>query len=291
VLGELSGNPVAAMALTALILLTGAGLLAPVVAPRGVVAGNLADAGIPPVWMEGGSWELVLGTDAEGRDLLGITLHGLRLTLFMGLGAVLLQGVAGTGAGLLSGYAGGRVDALFMRATGIQLSFSPLMTAVLLCGAFMAVSGVDRYGDRAVPWLMAAVALAEWPRYGRAVRLRTLEERRKEYVEAARITGLDPGRILGRHILPNVAGSLPLLTAAQAANAVACEAVLSFLGLGMPASRPSLGRLVRSGFDRGFEDSWGVVFFPGLLLVLLLLALKALENAWRGEIRPRGLEP
>ncbi len=281
------------VALISFVVLAGliaAGLLAPVLSPY-----NPWDAGsidimnseIPPRWMEEGEAEFLLGTDVQGRDMFSTMLYGLRLSIFIGIGAVLLQALLGIVIGLTAGYSGGRTDALLMRMADIQLSFPYLMVAIFISAIFQVAFGIGRYEELAVPLLIVIIGLAEWPVYARTVRASVLGEKNKEYVEAARVIGLSRPVIMFRHVLPNTLTSVLVISTIQVANAVMSEAALSFLGLGMPVTKPSLGSLIRSGFEYIFSGSWWITFFPGILLVLFVLVINLLGDWLRDVLNPK----
>jgi peptide/nickel transport system permease protein len=248
---------------------------------------DVLDAEIPPSWTEEGEDRFLLGTDIQGRDLFSTMLYGLRLSALIGCGAVLLQAVLGILIGLVSGYAGGKIDALLMRIADVQLSFSTLMVAILISAIFQLAFGVGRYEDLAVPLLVITIGLAEWPQYARTVRASVLGEKNKEYVEAARVTGLSRRWIMVRHILPNTLSAVFVISTVQVANAVMSEAALSFLGLGMPVTKPSLGSLINSGFEYIFSGSWWITFFPGILLVVFVLVINLLGDFLRDVMNPK----
>ncbi|WP_027369734.1 ABC transporter permease [Desulfovermiculus halophilus] len=241
----------------------------------------------PPVWMDGGTSEYIMGTDAQGRDLLSTMIYGMRISITIGIFAVLLQAFLGIVIGLLAGYFGGRLDSFFMRMADVQLSFSYLMVAIFISAVLQAAIGVGRFGEIAVPFLIIVIGLAQWPQYARTVRASVLAEKKKEYVEAARVAGFNAGRIMWRHILPNCMSPILVLSTIQVANAVMSEAALSFLGLGMPVTRPSLGSLINSGFEYIFSGSWWITAFPGILLVILVLAVNLLGDFLRDVLNPK----
>ncbi|MDY0162717.1 ABC transporter permease [Desulfobotulus sp.] len=248
---------------------------------------DIMDSNLPPAWMEEGEARFLMGTDIQGRDLLSTMMYGMRVSLLIGIGAVLLQAVLGIFIGLVSGYAGGKVDAFLMRLADVQLSFSTLMVAIFISAIFQAAFGVGRYEQLAVPILILVIGLAEWPQYARTVRASVLGEKGKEYVEAARVIGLPSGRIMFRHILPNTLSPVLVISTVQVANAVMSEAALSFLGLGMPVTRPSLGSLINSGFEYIFSGSWWITLFPGMLLVLVVLVINLLGDWLRDVLNPK----
>jgi peptide/nickel transport system permease protein len=241
----------------------------------------------PPCWEEEGSGEFPLGTDNQGRDMLSALLYGMRTSLLIGLGAVALQCSLGVFLGLLAGYKGGKLDALIMRVADVELSFSSYMIAILLGAVFQMLFGVANYETIALPFLVLVIGLAEWPQYARTVRASTLAEKNKEYVEAARIIGLPDRRIMLRHVLPNTLTPVLVISTVQVANAVMSEAALSFLGLGMPPTQPSLGSLIKYGFDYVLSGQWWITFFPGLALVLLILSINLLGDWLRDCLNPK----
>ena len=248
---------------------------------------DIMNAEMPPSWMEDGEEAFLLGTDIQGRDLLSTMIHGLRLSVLIGFGAVLLQASLGVLVGLTAGYIGGRIDAVLMRIADIQLSFPYLMVAIFISAIFQVAFGIGRYEQLAVPLLIVIIGLAEWPVYARTVRASVLGEKNKEYVEAARIIGLSRPVIMVRHVLPNTMTSVLVISTIQVANAVMSEAALSFLGLGMPVTKPSLGSLIRSGFEYIFSGSWWITFFPGILLVVFVLVINLLGDFLRDVLNPK----
>ncbi|WP_043526007.1 ABC transporter permease [Litchfieldella xinjiangensis] len=242
---------------------------------------------LPPFWIAGADEMYMLGTDAQGRDLLSIILYGTRVSLIIGFGAVLLQALLGVTFGLLAGYLGGRVDALLMRLADIQLSFSTLMVAIVVGAIVKATLGSSFYSEYAVLMLILIIGLAEWPQYARTVRASVLAERSKEYVDAARVMGLGSRRIMFRHVLPNTLSPVFVISTVQIANAIISEAALSFLGLGMPETHPSLGSLIKSGFDYIQSGSWWITLIPGVVLVVLVLTINLLGDWVRDVMNPR----
>jgi peptide/nickel transport system permease protein len=262
---------------------------APVIAPHDpydTTTINIMDSELPPVWMDGGDKSFTLGTDAQGRDMLSTMLYGMRISLIIGVGAVFMQAVIGIVLGLLAGYKGGKIDNFLMRMADVQLSFSTLMVAIFLSAIFQAVFGVASFERMAVPFLVLVIGIAEWPQYARTVRASVLAEKKKEYVEAARVMGLPASRIMWRHILPNTMSPILVLSTVQVAHAIMSEAALSFLGLGMPITKPSLGSLINSGFDYIFSGSWWITMFPGFLLVLLILVINLLGDWVQDVLNP-----
>lgn len=237
--------------------------------------------------MENADQNFVLGTDAQGRDMLSTMLYGMRISLTIGVCAVALQALIGIIIGLIAGYKGGRIDSFLMRMADVQLSFSTLMVAIFLSAIFQAIFGVAAFESLAVPFLVLVIGFAEWPQFARTVRASVLAEKKKEYVEAARVVGLPSRRIMWRHILPNTLSPILVLSTIQIANAIMSEAALSFLGLGMPITKPSLGSLINSGFDYIFSGSWWITMFPGFLLVLLILVINLLGDWVQDVLNPK----
>ncbi|MWJ28389.1 ABC transporter permease subunit [Halomonas sp. ZH2S] len=242
---------------------------------------------LPPFWIEGADERFILGTDAQGRDLLSIILYGTRVSLLIGFGAVILQALLGITFGLMAGYLGGRVDALLMRLADIQLSFSTLMVAIVVGAVVKATMGGAFYSEYAIIMLILIIGLAEWPQYARTVRASVLAEKNKEYVDAARVMGLRSKRIMFRHVLPNTLSPIFVISTVQIANAIISEAALSFLGLGMPETHPSLGSLIKSGFDYIQSGSWWITLIPGAVLVILVLSINLLGDWLRDVMNPR----
>lgn len=265
-------------------------LTAPLISPMNPYDANNIDimnSEIPPAWNDMGMDEFPLGTDNMGRDMLSTMLYGLRTSIIIGLGAVSLQAIIGILMGLSAGYLGGRMDALLMRIADIQFSFPYLMVAILISAIFQLTFGIGRYEELAVPLLIVIIGFAEWPMYARTIRASVMGEKRKEYVEAAKVIGLSRPVIMVRHVLPNSLTSLLVISTIQVANAVMSEAALSFLGLGMPTTKPSLGSLIRSGFDYIFSGSWWITIFPGILLILFVLVINLLGDWLRDVLNPK----
>jgi peptide/nickel transport system permease protein len=283
-------DPVAVGSFIILVILLLMAILAPVLATQNPYDGatiDLMDAETPPMWTPEGLGTFWLGTDAQGRDIWSTILYGTRISLLIGLGAVALQSFLGIIIGLTAGYKGGRVDTFLMRVADVQLSFSSYMVAIFFGAILQAALGVSRYADVAVPFLIFVIGFSEWPQYARTVRASVLAEKKKEYVEAARVIGLRPMRIMFRHILPNTLTPVLVISTVQVANAVMSEAALSFLGLGMPVNQPSLGSLIKSGFAYFMSGSWWITLFPGLVLVLLVLSINLLGDWLRDFLNPK----
>ena len=283
-------DKVAMISFAVLLLFLFAALFAPLLSPYNpydVANIDIMDAELPPSWMEGGESRYFLGTDTQGRDLLSTMLYGLRISVVIGIGAVLLQALIGIGVGLIAGYFGGKVDAILMRIADVQLSFSTLMVAIIISAIVQLAFGVGRYEQLAVGLLIVIIGIAEWPQYARTVRASVLGEKKKEYVEAARVIGLDSRRIIFSHILPNTLSPVLVISTVQVANAVMSEAALSFLGLGMPVSTPSIGSLINAGFEYIFSGAWWITFFPAILLVVFILVINLLGDWLRDVFNPK----
>jgi peptide/nickel transport system permease protein len=248
---------------------------------------DIMDSDIPPSWNDNGDERFTLGTDAQGRDMLSTMMYGTRISIVIGLFAVLLQMILGVSLGLMAGYLGGRLDSFLMRLADIQLSFSTLMVAIVVLAIFQASMGADLYGEYAIFMLIMVIGIAEWPQYARTVRASVLAEKEKEYVDAVRVIGLGPMRIMFRHILPNTLSPILVISTVQVANAIMSEAALFFLGLGMPVNQPSLGSLINSGFEYILSGSWWITFFPAVVLVLLVLVINLLGDWLRDVLNPR----
>lgn len=264
----------------------GAGWIAPH-NPFDLATIDLMDALKPPVWDAEGSAKYLLGTDSQGRDLLSALMYGTRVSLLIGLASVLGAMLMGIVLGLISGYAGGRVDALIMRIADVQLSFPAILIALLIDGVARAVVPGDMHEVIAFPVLVGAIALAGWPQYARTVRGSTLVEKNREYVQAARVIGISSPVIMFRHVLPNVLGPVLVLATVHLATAIITEATLSFLGVGVPPTSPSLGTLIRIGNDFLFSGEWWITIFPGAALVLLVLSFNLLGDWLRDALNPR----
>lgn len=283
-------SPVAmGAALVLLVILLGAAL-APWVAPHNpldLASLNLMDSRIPPAWEGEGQWTFPLGTDDQGRDILSGILYGVRLSLVIGAGAVLFAVVVGITAGLLAGYAGGVVDAVLMRVADIQLTFPAILIALLVDGVVTAALPQEMHERLKVQVLIFSIGISFWPQFARTVRGSTLVERGREYVMAARVIGLSSGRIMLTHILPNVLGPVSVIGTLTLGLAIVTEATLSFLGVGLPPSSPSVGTLIRIGNDFLFSGEWWMTIFPGLTLVLLVLSINLLGDWLRDALNPK----
>lgn len=247
---------------------------------------ELSDAFLPPAWVEGGSAKYLLGTDDQGRDILSALMYGARISLLVGLASVALSLLVGVSLGLLAGFAGGRIDGFIMRVCDVMLSFPAILIALLIAGVGRAV--FPNAGDSlAFGVLIIAISLSGWVQYARTVRGSTLVERNREYVQAARVTGVAPFRIMRRHVLPNILGPVMVLATIQVATAIITEATLSFLGVGAPPNSPSLGTLIQVGNKFLFSGNWWITIFPGTMLVLIALSVNLLGDWLRDALNPR----
>jgi len=283
-------RPGAALAALLFGLIAIAALLAPLIAPTNpfdLASLDVLDAELPPRWVQGSDPRFLLGTDAQGRDLLSAILYGTRISLIVGVLAVAIQAAIGVSLGLLAGYFGGRLDSVVSRAADIQLSLSTLMMAIIALALFRAGLGGESLSRYAVPLLVVVIGFAEWPYFARTARAATQVEAAKDYVRAARALGASDAGIVGRHILPNILSPLIVVATTQIAGAIMAEAALSFLGLGMPVTKPSLGTLIRSGYDLMFAGAWWITVIPGLVLIGLLVSVNVLGDALRDALDPR----
>jgi peptide/nickel transport system permease protein len=282
-------SPMAILAAVIAFVCVFCAVFAPWVAPHDpfdLASLDLSDARLPPAWSEGGNPKYLLGTDDQGRDILSALMYGARISLFVGVASVVLSMVVGVGLGLLSGFAGGKVDAFIMRVCDVMLSFPAILIALLIDGVGRALFP-NAHDTLAFGVLIIAIALSGWVQYARTVRGSTMVERQKEYVQAARVIGVSPYRIMFRHVLPNVMGPVLVLATIQVAAAILTEATLSFLGVGVPPTSPSLGTLIRIGNDFLFSGEWWITIFPGVMLVLIALSVNLLGDWLRDALNPR----
>ena len=248
---------------------------------------NLLDAFTPPSWTAAGKSAFLLGTDDQGRDVLSTIMYGSRVSLVVGICAVLLSMLIGISLGLVSGYVGGSLDAFIMRVADIQLSFPAILIALLIDGVARVALPKGMHDQLAVYVLIFAIAASGWVRYARTVRGSTLVERNKEYVQAARVIGRKPLAIMFTHVLPNVTGPVLVLATLHVGTAIITEATLSFLGVGVPPTQPSLGTLIRIGNDFLFSGEWWITVFPGAALVVLVLSINVIGDWLRDALNPK----
>ena len=254
--------------------------------PFDLVTLELSDARLPPAWSAEGTTKYLLGTDDQGRDILSALMYGARISLAVGFASVVLSVFIGVALGLLAGFYGGWIDSALMRLCDVMLSFPAILVALLIAGVGRALFP-NAQDSLALGVLIVSITLTGWVQYARTVRGSTLVERNKEYVQAARVTGVSPLRIMRRHVLPNVMGPVMVLATIQVATAIITEATLSFLGVGAPPTSPSLGTLIRIGNDYLFSGEWWITVFPGLMLVLIALSVNLLGDWLRDATNPR----
>lgn len=229
----------------------------------------------------------ILGTDSQGRDVYSAILYGTRVSLFVGVSAVLFAMILGTSIGLYSGYRGGWPDGLLMRIADVQLTVPNILLALLIFGVISGLLPASDRSDAALIVLIVSIGLSDWPQYARTVRGATMVEKNKEYVQASRVIGLPVGSILARHILPNVMRPVLVIGTIGLALAIIAEATLSFLGVGMPPTQPSLGTLIRVGQDFMFSGEWWIVVFPAVALLMLALSVNLLGDWLRDVLNPK----
>ncbi|MCP4335616.1 MAG: ABC transporter permease [Gammaproteobacteria bacterium] len=248
---------------------------------------DLMDSEMPPAWIADADPRFLLGTDDQGRDLWSTILYGMRVSLLIGVFAVLLQSTIGIVIGLVSGYMGGRVDSILMRIADVQLSFSTLMVAIIVLAIVKNAFGGATYSNYAMLILILVIGLSEWPQIARTVRSSVLGEKEKEYVDAAHVMGFGPMRIMFKHILPNCLSPIFVIGTVQIANAIITEAALSFLGLGMPVTEPSLGSLISIGKEYLYSGSWWITLIPGFFLIVIVIAINLMGDFLRDVFNPR----
>jgi peptide/nickel transport system permease protein len=283
-------SKVTVVATIVLVLLVLAAVFAPLIAPQNPFdIGNLdlLDSELPPAWMEGGNPAYWLGTDTQARDVLSAIIYGLRISLFVGFASVALAAALGVFLGLVGGYVGGLLDAVIMRIADVLLSFPAILVALLINGVLRGILQGGEQASTAIIVLVASISLTSWVQYARTVRGSTMVERQREYVQAARTIGVGRLRIMLTHILPNVLGPVLVIATINLGMAVLTEATLSFLGVGMPPTQPSLGTLIRVGNEYLFSGIWWVVIFPSVTLAVLVLAVNLLGDWLRDALNPR----
>ena len=248
---------------------------------------SIMDNNLPPSWMSGSDPRFVLGTDIQGRDVLSAMLYGGRISLLVGLGAVVLSAAIGMTIGLLSGYFGGLTDTILMRIAEIQFAFPPILIALLFNGILKTILPSHLFAQAAVPIMILAIGLAGWVQFARIVRSSVLVQRSQDYVTSCHAIGLPTSTILLRHIMPNVLSPVLVLAMLQIAVAIVTEATLSFLGLGTPLTEPSLGALIQIGSQYLFSGIWWVVIFPGAMLLVMVIAFNVVADWTRDFLNPK----
>ncbi len=284
-------SPVTVISALLTVIMITAAMLAPVISPQNPfdpATLNLMEGFTPPMQPNEFTGNVYwLGTDAQGRDIFSAILYGSRVSLLVGFAAVGFAALLGITLGLISGYLGGWVDALIMRIADVQLSFPAILIALLIFGVFKGVVPPAMQDQVAIYVLIVAIGLSDWVQYARTVRSSTMAEKNKEYVQAARVIGVPAPLILLRHILPNVMGPVLVIATIGLALAIILESTLSFLGVGVPPTQPSLGTLIRVGQDFLFSGEWWIVFFPGATLLILALSVNLLGDWLRDALNPR----
>ncbi len=287
---SLRQSPVAIAAALVAFVCIAAAAFAPWIAPHDpfdLATIDLLDALSPPAWLAEGKWRYPLGTDDQGRDMLSGILYGARISLLVGIASVLLSMTIGVTVGLVAGYVGGAVDAFVMRIADVQLSFPAILIALLVDGVARVALAGEVHPSLALWVLVLSIGLSGWVQYARTVRGSTLVERRKEYIQAAQLIGRGPAGIMLRHLLPNVTGPVLVIATIHFGTAIITEATLSFLGVGMPVTTPSLGTLIRIGNDFLFSGEWWMSLFPGAALVSIALSVNLLGDWLRDALNPR----
>ena len=284
-------SPVTIVSFAVVVVLFLLAVFAELVAPTNpfdVGSLNLMNGFTPPMQPNAFTGEVFpLGADDQGRDLLSAIIFGLRVSLFVGLTAVILAMVLGVSLGLLAGYRGGWVDSLIMRAADIQVTFPSILIAMLIFGVARGLLPPSMRDELAISVLIISIGLSEWVPFARTVRGTTLVEKEKEYVQAARLIGLSSGQIMLRHILPNVLSPVLVIATITLALAIIAEATLSFLGVGAPPTEPSLGTLIRIGQDFLFSGEWWILIFPAATLLALAISVNLLGDWLRDILNPR----
>jgi len=248
---------------------------------------QLMNSRISPLWTADGQSPFLLGTDEQGRDVFSAILYGLRISLVVGVLGVALAGALGITLGLIAGYVGGAVDGLIMRIADVQLTFPAILIALLVNGVAKSVFGnrLDAMSTLAV--LVVAIGLSFWVQYARTVRGSVMVEKNKDYVAAAQLIGLPAPKIIFRHVLPNAMGPILVIATINLALAIITEATLSFLGVGLPPTQPSLGTLIRIGNDYLFSGEWWITVMPGIMLAVLILSVNLLGDWLRDALNPK----
>ena len=283
-------SPVTMLAAFVVLVMTLAALFAPLIAPMNPFDPAqvfLMNANIPPRWMNGGDPQFLLGTDDQGRDLYSAILYGLRVSIFIGVIGVAIACTLGVTLGLVAGYFGGRVDSFIMRIADVQLTFPAILIALLIDGIVRGLLKSASREDIVFGVLVVSIGLAFWVQYARTVRGSTLVEKGRDYIQAARLVGLPAPLIMIRHVLPNVIGPVLVILTINVGLAIITEATLSFLGVGLPPTQPSLGTLISIGNKYLFSGDWWIVTFPGITLALFVLSINLLGDWLRDALNPK----
>lgn len=288
-------SPVTIIAFVVTVLLFALAALASWIAPHNtsdVATLNLMDARLPPYGFTDafgteGTSRFLLGTDDQGRDILSAIMFGLRISLGVGFASVILAALFGTGLGLVSGYIGGRLDSVIMRIADVQLTFPAILIALLIDGIAGSILPRSMHDELQIYVLILAIGASQWVNFARTVRGSTLVEKNKEYVQAAKVIGVHPTMIMLRHVLPNVTGPVLVIATLSLAIAILTEATLSFLGVGVPVTQPSLGTLIRIGQQYLFSGEWWMTILPSLALVIVVLSVNLLGDWLRDALNPK----
>jgi len=266
-----------------------AALFAPYIAPHDpfdLASIDLMDSRLPPFWIDGGTARYLLGTDVQGRDILSLIIFGMRISLIAGGLSMVFAVVLGVTLGLISGFAGGKTDTIIMRLADMQLSFPAILIALLIDGVARGFLPREMHDQLALYVIVLSIGLANWVHFARTVRSLTMVEKQREYVQAAQILNVSSPEILWRHILVNVAEPVLVIATVGFGIAIIMEATLSFLGVGLPPSEPSLGTLIRTGNDYLFSGDWWMTIFPGMVLMALVLSINLLGDWMRDALNP-----
>ena len=248
---------------------------------------SLMDAFTPPIWSDGGSSSFFLGTDQQGRDMFSTMIYGSRISLIVGFASIIFAMILGVFLGVTAGYIGGRYEIIVMRITDVQLTIPTILMALLVDGIARAIISRSMHDEMAIYVLIFAIGISEWPQFARVTRASTLVEKNKEYVSASRIIGLSNIIIMFKHILPNILRPILVIATIGLALAIITESTLSFLGVGIPPTTPSLGTLIRLGNDFLFSGEWWITFFPAIFLVILAFSINLLGDWMRDTLNPK----
>ncbi|NBR37871.1 MAG: ABC transporter permease [Alphaproteobacteria bacterium] len=288
---DFSNTPVAVVSFVVFMVIILAAVFANFIAPNNPfdpASLNLMNGFTPPMQANEFTGEVFLmGTDDQGRDLFSTILYGLRISLFVGIMAVMLAMVMGVTLGLIAGYLGGWLDTLIMRFADIQMTFPSILVAMLIYGVAKGVLPPDLRYEMSIAVLIVSIGLSEWVPFARTVRGSTLVEREKEYITAAKMIGLSKRQIMLLHVLPNVLSPVLVIATITFALAIIAEATLSFLGVGVPTTKPSLGTLIRIGQDFLFSGEWWILLFPALTLLALALSINLFGDWLRDTLNPK----
>jgi peptide/nickel transport system permease protein len=283
-------SPITVTATVVTAIYLSSAVFAPLIAPHDpydLTTVSLLDAFAPPVWYEDGTWDYMLGTDDQGRGMLSAIIYGSRLSLWVGLVSVIFSAILGVTLGLVSGYVGGVVDAVIMRVAEVQLTFPAILVALLIDGVLRGIIPIYMIEELAIYVVIISLGISGWPQYARTVRASTIVESSREYVQAAHLMGIRPSMIMLRHVLPNVTGPVLVIATIHLAITIINEATLSFLGVGIPVTEPSLGTLIRIGNNFLFSGEWWIAVFPGAALAILVLAVNLLGDWLRDALNPK----